>query len=107
MRRKVPSLARSALHLRPVLPLPRLTRRQVLQATAGLGVAGGLGLGSTRAQGAVSAADRRFLFVFANGVNAELDARGVVTAADRETALSALRSIDEVLGLLEGRRAAA
>lgn len=41
------------------------------------------------------------VFVFVTGVNAELDARGTVTSADRDAALTALRSIDEVLGLLE------
>jgi len=42
------------------------------------------------------------LFVFLNEVNAELDRlEGVVSEGDREGALSALRSMDEVLGLLE------
>jgi len=45
------------------------------------------------------------VFVFANAVNAELEARGPVTTADRDAALDALRSVDEVLGLLEVARA--
>ncbi len=45
------------------------------------------------------------VFVFVGAANAELDGRGAVTAADRDEALSALRSVDEVLGLLEVGRA--
>ena len=41
------------------------------------------------------------LFVFVTGVNAALDASATVPAADRDRALEALRSVDEVLGLLE------
>lgn len=41
------------------------------------------------------------VFVFVGAANAELDGRGAVTAADRDAALGALRSVDEVLGLLE------
>lgn len=41
------------------------------------------------------------VFGFVTRVNAELDARGIVSAADRDAALEALRSMDQVLGLLE------
>lgn len=41
------------------------------------------------------------LFVFANAANAELESRSVVPQADRDGALEALRSVDQVLGLLE------
>jgi len=41
------------------------------------------------------------VFRFVSGVNAALDRRGAVAAADREAALDALRGMDEVLGLLE------
>jgi cysteinyl-tRNA synthetase len=41
------------------------------------------------------------VFRFVSAVNSELDAAASVPPADRDTALSALRSIDEVLGLLE------
>jgi cysteinyl-tRNA synthetase len=41
------------------------------------------------------------VFVFVSGVNAELDARTSVTTGDRTAALDALRSMDQVLGLLE------
>jgi cysteinyl-tRNA synthetase len=41
------------------------------------------------------------LFVFVSGGNAALDAQGAVRKADRDTALDALRSVDQVLGLLE------
>jgi cysteinyl-tRNA synthetase len=41
------------------------------------------------------------VFRFVSSVNAELDARSVVRSADREAALRALHSVDEVLGLLE------
>ena len=41
------------------------------------------------------------VFGFVTRVNAELDARGTVSAADRDAALEALRSMDQVLGLLE------
>ena len=41
------------------------------------------------------------IFGFVTRVNAELDARGTVSAADRDAALEALRSMDQVLGLLE------
>ena len=41
------------------------------------------------------------VFVFVTAVNAELDAKGGVPSSDRETALDALRSMDQVLGLLE------
>ncbi len=41
------------------------------------------------------------VFVFVSGVNAALDAGRAVSPADRETALAALHSMDEVLGLLE------
>jgi cysteinyl-tRNA synthetase len=47
------------------------------------------------------------LFVFVNEVNAEMDrAGGTITAQDREATLDALRSMDEVLGLLELAREA-
>jgi cysteinyl-tRNA synthetase len=45
------------------------------------------------------------VFVFVGAANAELDARGRVTAADRDTALTALHDMDQVLGLLEVARA--
>jgi len=45
------------------------------------------------------------VFVFVNAVNAELDARPAVTDEDRATALDALLSVDEVLGILEVARA--
>jgi len=41
------------------------------------------------------------LFVFVNAANAELDEHEVVPGADRHAALEALRSVDQVLGLLE------
>ena len=41
------------------------------------------------------------VFVFVNAANAELDAKGRVRSSDRDTALDALRSMDQVLGLLE------
>ena len=41
------------------------------------------------------------VFVFVGAVNSELDGRGAVRAGDREQALKALHSVDEVLGLLE------
>ena len=41
------------------------------------------------------------IFGFVTRVNSELDERGNVTAPDRDAALDALRSMDEVLGLLE------
>ena len=41
------------------------------------------------------------IFVFVSGVNAELEVRSAVTGEDREAALSALHSMDEVLGLIE------
>ena len=41
------------------------------------------------------------IFGFVTRVNAELDERGSITTADRDAALDALRSMDEVLGLLE------
>lgn len=41
------------------------------------------------------------VFVFVSAVNAELDGREAVPAPDRDAALEALRSVDEVLGLLE------
>lgn len=44
------------------------------------------------------------VFVFANAVNAELEGRKAVGAGDRDVALGALRSVDQVLGLLEVAR---
>ena len=41
------------------------------------------------------------VFVFVSGVNSELDGRGAVTSTDRDAALEALHSMDQVLGLLE------
>jgi cysteinyl-tRNA synthetase len=41
------------------------------------------------------------VFVFVNAVNAEMDARSAVPPGDRDAAIDALRSMDEVLGLLE------
>jgi cysteinyl-tRNA synthetase len=41
------------------------------------------------------------IFVLIGGVNAELDARASVKSSERDEVLSALRSMDEVLGLLE------
>lgn len=46
------------------------------------------------------------VFGFVTKVNAELDVRGAVTAADRDAALGALREMDQVLGLLEVAHAA-
>lgn len=46
------------------------------------------------------------VFMFVSAANAELDGRGAVRLADREAALDALRSVDEVLGLLEVAHAA-
>jgi len=47
------------------------------------------------------------LFVFVNEVNSEMDrAGGTITAQDREATLDALRSMDEVLGILELAREA-
>jgi cysteinyl-tRNA synthetase len=41
------------------------------------------------------------IFVLVGGVNAELDSRGVVSSSDRDAVVVVLRSMDEVLGLLE------
>ncbi len=41
------------------------------------------------------------LFTFVGRVNAELEGRGAVPPADREAALGTLRSLDQVMGLLE------
>ncbi|MEM7415051.1 MAG: cysteine--tRNA ligase [Gemmatimonadota bacterium] len=41
------------------------------------------------------------VFVFVNAANAVLDGREAVSSADRDAALSALRDVDQVLGLLE------
>jgi cysteinyl-tRNA synthetase len=41
------------------------------------------------------------VFVLVNGVNAALDGVGSVLPGDRDSVLSALRSVDQVLGLLE------
>jgi cysteinyl-tRNA synthetase len=41
------------------------------------------------------------VFVFVNTVNAALDEHGTVSESDRDAALDALRSMDEVLALLE------
>ena len=46
------------------------------------------------------------VFVFVGAANAELDGRGPVRGSDRDGALDALRSVDEVLGLLEVAHAA-
>ena len=46
------------------------------------------------------------VFRFVSGVNAALDRRDAVRPADRDSALDALRSMDQVLGLLEVARAA-
>lgn len=46
------------------------------------------------------------VFRFVSGVNAALDRRDTVRPADRDSALDALRSMDQVLGLLEVARAA-
>jgi cysteinyl-tRNA synthetase len=46
------------------------------------------------------------LFTFVNRVNGELDGKACVPAEDREAARAALRSVDDVLGLLEVARAA-
>jgi cysteinyl-tRNA synthetase len=45
------------------------------------------------------------VFVFVGAANAELDARERVAATDRDTALTALHDMDQVLGLLEVARA--
>jgi len=44
-------------------------------------------------------------FVLVGGVNAELERLGAVTGPDRDAVLDALRSMDEVLGLIEVARA--
>ena len=45
------------------------------------------------------------LFGFVNRCNARLDAHPVISAAERDAALAALESVDEVLGLVDlGRR---
>ena len=41
------------------------------------------------------------IFVLIGGVNAELDTRGAVSSSDRDAVVVVLRSMDEVLGLLE------
>ena len=41
------------------------------------------------------------VFGFVTRVNGELDARGPVSPTDRDAALEAMRSMDQVLGLLE------
>jgi cysteinyl-tRNA synthetase len=46
------------------------------------------------------------LFTFVNRVNGELDGRESVPAEDRDAARAALRSVDDVLGLLEVARGA-
>jgi cysteinyl-tRNA synthetase len=46
------------------------------------------------------------VFVFVNAANSELDTYGSVRQEDRDAALGALRSMDEVLGLLEVAHAA-
>ena len=46
------------------------------------------------------------LFTFVNRVNGELEGRVSAPAEDRDRALAALRSVDEVLGLLEVARGA-
>jgi cysteinyl-tRNA synthetase len=46
------------------------------------------------------------VFTFVNRVNGDLDGRSAVPAPDRGAALSALRSMDQVLGLLEVAHAA-
>ncbi len=46
------------------------------------------------------------VFVFVSAANADLDGRGSVSSTDRDAALEALRSVDEVLGLLEVAHAA-
>jgi cysteinyl-tRNA synthetase len=48
-----------------------------------------------------SAAALAVVFGFVSSVNAALDAHPAVIAADRDAALAALHSMDEVLGLLE------
>ena len=45
------------------------------------------------------------VFVFVGGVNAVLEAQPTVSESDRTTAMDALRSLDQVLGLLEVARA--
>jgi cysteinyl-tRNA synthetase len=45
------------------------------------------------------------VFVFVGGVNAVLEAQPTVSESDRTAAMDALRSMDEVLGLLEVARA--
>jgi cysteinyl-tRNA synthetase len=46
------------------------------------------------------------VFRLVSGVNADLDRRGSVRSLDRDAALDALRSMDQVLGLLESAHAA-
>lgn len=46
------------------------------------------------------------VFVFVSGVNSELDGRDAILGGDRDAALSALRDVDQVLGLLEVAHAA-
>jgi cysteinyl-tRNA synthetase len=45
------------------------------------------------------------VFVFVGGVNAVLEAQPTISESDRTAAMDALRSMDEVLGLLEVARA--